>query len=272
MKKISIEVDGKSYLIVTKNGKTELGIKGNATLEKDEEAHKIYVPNILIITRKNADVLFVLRGGEKDSFRIMTAQDLYDNFKYQWFEPLADNYRELLYVNEADYAKKAYKIFTWSDIAKFSLIDRPSYSFYKNMEGDWKQNPEGGAGYLLVLISGIPYWTDAVGQIPFAFDTYRSNCRSNYRSDQSILKAVQTGIEWGAGTITGEVDYSNEYDNYFVLRGALFASKNFKYKVESTGKSYPAVIVEETNLNANPEILGEHINNGELEKYGIWKK
>lgn len=107
MKKISIEVDGKSYLIVTKNGKTELGIKGNTTHEKDEEAHKIYVPNILIITRKNADVLFVLRGDEKDSFRIMTAQDLYDNFKYQWFEPLADNYRELLYVNEADYAKKS---------------------------------------------------------------------------------------------------------------------------------------------------------------------
>lgn len=36
----------------------------------------------------------------------MIAQDLYDKFQYQWFEPLADNYRELLYVNEADYAKK----------------------------------------------------------------------------------------------------------------------------------------------------------------------
>ena len=37
----------------------------------------------------------------------MTAQELYDKFRYQWFEPLADNYRELLYVNEADYAKEA---------------------------------------------------------------------------------------------------------------------------------------------------------------------
>ncbi|ENM1020112.1 hypothetical protein AB6R35_005163 [Klebsiella variicola] len=264
MKKINIEIDGKPYLVVTKDGKTELGIKGNTTPEKDEEAHEVDVPKILIITRKNADVLFVLRGGEKDSFKIMTAQKLYDEFRYQWFEPLADNYRELLYVNEAGYAKQAYKILSWADIAKFSLVDRPSYSFYKNMEGDWKQNPKGGAGYLLVLISGIPYWTDAVGQIPFAVDTYRSK--------QSITKTVQTGIEWGTGTLTGNVDYSNEYDNYFVLRGALFASKSFTYKSKSSGQTYPAIVVEETYHPVNPLVLGEAINNNELMQYGIWKK
>ena len=38
MKKINIEIDGKPYLVVTKDGKTELGIKGNTTPEKDEEA------------------------------------------------------------------------------------------------------------------------------------------------------------------------------------------------------------------------------------------
>ncbi len=37
MKKINIEIDGKPYLIVTKDGKTELGIKGNTTPEKDEK-------------------------------------------------------------------------------------------------------------------------------------------------------------------------------------------------------------------------------------------
>jgi len=65
-----------------------------------------------------------------------------------------------------------------------------------------------------------------VGQIPFSVDTYRST--------QSITKTVQNGIEWGADTITGDVDYSNEYKNHFVLRGALFASKNFTYKAKST--------------------------------------
>ncbi len=186
MKKINIEVDGTPYLIVTKDGKTELGIKGNTTPENDSAPHDIKVPNILIITRKNGEVLFVLRGAEKDEFSILTDQTLCDKFRYQWFEPLADNYRELLFVNDADYAKEAYKTFTWDDIAKFSLVDRPSYSFYKNMEGDWKQNPEGGAGYLLVLISDIPYWTDAVGQIQFAVDTYRST--------QSITKTVQSEL------------------------------------------------------------------------------
>ncbi|EBT1585025.1 hypothetical protein JGI54_004751, partial [Salmonella enterica] len=259
MKKINIEVDGKSYLLVTKKEKMELGVKGNTTTEKDEEAHEIDVPNILIITRKNADVLFVLRGGEKDSFRVMTAQELYDNLQYQWFEPLADNYRELLYVNDADYTKEAYKIFSWADIAAFSLIDRRSYSFYKNMEGDWKKNSEGGAGYLLVLISGMPYWTDAVGQIPFAVDTYRDK--------QSITKTVQVGIEWGDGTWAGDADYSNEYDNYFVLRGAIYASKKFTYKTKYSGETYPAVVVEEINHSVNSEILGNSINNSELIQY-----
>ena len=129
MKKISIEVDGKPYLIFTKDEKTELGIKGNTTPEKDEETHEIYVPNILIITRKNADVLFVLRGGGNDSFAIMIAQDLYDKFQYQWFEPLADNYRELLYVNEADYAKKPTKYSIGIILWNFPLLTERRWRF-----------------------------------------------------------------------------------------------------------------------------------------------
>ncbi|MDF7680957.1 hypothetical protein PT300_10345 [Enterobacteriaceae bacterium ESL0689] len=264
MKEINIEIARKSYLIVTKDGKTELGIRGNTTPEHDITPYEVEVPNILIITRRNGDVLFVLQGGEENEFAIVTAQYLYDKLKYQWFEPLADNYRRLIYINKASYVKEAYKILTWDDVVKFSLIDRPFYSFYKNMEGDWKQNPEGGAGYLLVLISEIPYWTDAVGQIPFAIDTYRSN--------HSITKTVQIGIDWWDGTLTGGVDYSNEYDNYFVLRGALFASKRFTYKLEPSGKSHPSAVMKEINHLIKAEVLGEPIKNSELEKYGIWKK
>jgi len=84
MKKINIEVDGTPYLIVTKDGKTELGIKGNTTPENDSTPHDIKVPNVLIITRKNGEVLFVLRGADKDKFSILTAQTLYDKFQYQW--------------------------------------------------------------------------------------------------------------------------------------------------------------------------------------------
>ncbi|HFL1537093.1 TPA: hypothetical protein ACG1QB_001861 [Enterobacter asburiae] len=264
MKKISIEIDGKSYLIVTKDEKTELVIKGNTTPEKDEEAHKIYVPNILIITRKNSDVLFVLRGEENDSFAIMAAQDLYDKFQYQWFEPLADNYRELLYVNEADYTKKAYRIFSWDDIAKFSVIDRTPLSFRPKGEGDWKNNRVGGDGYLLVMINKIPYWTDAVGQIPFAIDTYRMA--------KNIPSTVETGMMWGTGKRTDIADRTNTYDNFFVLRGALYASQRFTYSIKSGGGTYSAVNVVEQDNGMSADALGNPITSEEYAKYADWNK
>lgn len=268
MKKINIELDGKPYVIITKDGKTELGIKGNTTPEKDEEPHEIDVPNVLIITRKNADVLFVLKGSEDDSFKIMTAQELYDKSKYQWFEPLADNYRELLYVNDADYILDAYKVFTWDDIANFALIERALMSYRTEGSGDWKNVSDGGDKFLLSLIDNIPYWSDAVGQIPFAVGTYRTF--------HTIKATVETGITWATGgpldALMQKSDSTNEYDNFFVLRGALYASKKFTYSATPTGKTYPAVEVTETSIEVSAKVLGESISKEELEKYGIWNK
>ncbi|WHP32597.1 hypothetical protein QMG90_06695 [Trabulsiella odontotermitis] len=263
MKEINVEVDGKTYHIETKDGKTALVVKGRTAPAKENKIQNVVIPKILIITRKNADVLFILRGGKNDTYSVMTAQQLYDKFQYQWFEPLADNYRELLYVNNANYISDAWKVFAWSDIARFSLIDRPSYSFYNNLDGDWKQSPDGGAGYLLTLIENIPYWTDAVGQIPFAVDTFRDT--------HSITNTVKIGIDWGSGTITGESDYSNEYDNFFVLRGALYANKKFAYVTKATGGTYPSVVTTEISNDVDPATLGVSINEDDFKKYGIWK-
>lgn len=166
MKKIKIEVDGRSYLIVTKNEKTELGVKGKTTPEKDTLEHVVDLPNILIVTRKNAEVLFVLRGGEVDSFKILTAQELYDECKYQWFEPLADDYRELIYVNKLDEVKDAYRVFTWGEIERFAIVPRASIMFYNKLSGDWKHNPDGGKDYLLALMNEIPYWLMLWGRYP----------------------------------------------------------------------------------------------------------
>jgi len=268
MKKINIEVDGKSYLLVTKKEKTELGIKGNTTPEKDEEAHEIDVPNILVITRKNADVLFVLRGGEKDSFRVLMAQELYDDLQYQWFEPLADNYRELLYVNDAGYILDAYKIFSCDDIARFALVDRALLSYRTEGNGDWKNVSDGGDKFLLSLIDNIPYWSDAVGQIPFAVGTYRTF--------HTIKATVETGMTWATGgpldALMQKSDSTNEYDNFFVLRGALYANKKFTYSASHTGKTYPAVDVTESSIDVNAKMLGESITKEELEQYGVWNK
>lgn len=221
----------------------------------------------MIVTRNNGDVLFVLEGNEKDEFSILKAQELYDSYQYQWFEPLADGYRKLIYINNEDYVREAYRVFTWDDIVKFSLVDRWSLGYYDKNEGDWKQNPDGGAGYLLVLINNYPYWCDAVGQIPFAVDTYRLK--------KSIEATVQTGIDWALGTISGVLfgsgDYSNTYDNFFVLRGALFASSKFSYKTRLNERNYPSVVVEETQHDVDSDTLGNSITEAECEKYGIWK-
>ncbi|MGE4802437.1 hypothetical protein AB8989_18895 [Yersinia hibernica] len=143
------------------------------------------------MTRKNAGVLFVLRGGEADSLKVLTAQVLYDQYKYQWFEPLADNYRELLYVNQEDYVKDAYKVYSWKDIANFSLVNRALLSYLNNGSGDWKNAFDGGDKYLLSLIDNLPYWSDAIGQIPFSVGTYRTF--------HTITATVETGMAWATG-------------------------------------------------------------------------
>ncbi|HDS1153320.1 TPA: hypothetical protein QDZ66_004128 [Pluralibacter gergoviae] len=104
-----------------------MGIKGHTIPEADKTAHDIKVPNIMIITRKNADVLFVLKGSGNDSFRIISAQELCDSYRYQWFEPLADNYREMIYLNDEEYIKDAYKVLAWKNIEQFSLVDRQCF-------------------------------------------------------------------------------------------------------------------------------------------------
>ena len=124
--------------------------------------------------------LFALEPTEADEnkFDIMTAQYLYDEHAVQWFEPLADKYRRLVWVNPRcleigteEYG--AYKHFTWQDIIDFALINRPSNAYEKYASGDWKFVADGADKYLLVIVGNKPYWADAIGQIPFAVDTMR---------------------------------------------------------------------------------------------------
>lgn len=265
MKEIHFEVKGKTFLVITKEGEAELVVKGYTTPEDDENEHDIDIPNVLVVTRKNGDVLFVLEGTKIDSFKIITAQELYDKFRYQWFEPLADNYRHIIFFNDADYILDAYRIFSWGEIARFALVDRDSYHFYQNGEGDWKSSEYGGVGYLLVLINNFPYWTDAIGQIPFAVNTYRNQ--------NNIRETIMIGMKWGSGTLFGDPDYKNEYDNYFILRGALFASKKFTYSVGKSERLYPVIKkIEHEDLTIPADTLGNTITEEEVKLYGVWNE
>jgi len=263
-----ITVDGEALEFVTKEGKTYLKKDMELTDSKKDDPEDIKLPDIIVVTRKGGQILFVLRA-PGEGLKFVTAQTLYDKYKYQWFEPLADNYRELIFLNTKDYTKDAYRHFTWKQIDEFASVDRMSIAFAKGMPGDWKVSSQGGRGFLLVMVDGTPYWTDAVGQIPFAVDTYRE-----YRS---VAEVVDTGIKWGPGTptgrVTGDFDFTNTYDNYFVLRGALYAEKKYKYTtIKNETGTYPAARLAESVTSVNPNMLAEKITQAEAAKYASWKK
>ena len=115
----------------------------------------------------------------------------------------------------------------------------------------------------------FPYWTDAVGQIPFAVDTYRTY--------KSVTEVVDIGIKWGPGTpwgrVSGDFDFTNTYDNYFILRGALYAEKKYTYTLlkNETG-AYPTVRIIEHVSVINSHELAKHITQVEAKKYATWKK
>ncbi|ELD3254039.1 hypothetical protein U9W90_001467 [Enterobacter hormaechei] len=111
------------------------------------------------------------------------------------------------------------------------------------------------------MINKIPYWTDAVGQIPFATDTYRMV--------KKIPSTVETGMIWETGKRT---DINNIYDNFFVLRGTLYASQRFTYSIKSGGGTYPAVNVVEQDNGTSADALGNPITSEEYAKYADWNK
>ncbi|HIF9119215.1 TPA: hypothetical protein ACX6O9_003891 [Photobacterium damselae] len=235
MMKENIAINGITYQFETKNNKTELVYDVELTDSRNDDPINIVIPNVLVITRSSGEILFILECSNDEEFKILSASDLYDR-KIQWFEPLADNYRKLLYVNSSEYTKSAYKVFSWDDIYIFSKKDRIPLAYASNNSGDWKIVKDGADGYLLSLIDGVPYWSDAVGQIPFAIDTYRM--LKNPHNVVSVGRLFATGSLIDA--VLGRADITNEWDNYFVLRGVIFAENKFKYRAAP----YSSVSVE----------------------------
>lgn len=72
--------------------------------------------------------------------------------------------------------------------------------------------------------------------------------------------------------VLGNSDSTNTYDNFFVLRGALFASNKFTCTISPSDKSYPAAIITEKDEGYDPVNLGNSINQQELDRYGVWVK
>ncbi|MFA9394638.1 MAG: hypothetical protein ACERJ1_07990 [Halodesulfovibrio sp.] len=266
-------IDGQSY-IWGPNGSRCLASKSRTTFWGLADPICMKTPMFWVIIRNDGDILFVLEKTEEELAQengsIRTVREIYE-MKIQWFEPLAENYRKLLWLNKKEYVESAYCQRTWQELVDFSVINRQALDYGKGGPGDWKQLPQGGGGFWLVMIEDMPYWSDGVGQIPFAIDTYRS------------LKGVKSTKFIGSLFAKGypSVDLSSEYDNFFVLRGALFAEKKFKYHIKKKAfssiiKPKPKIslsnleIYEEEMHEVNPSELGNPLTLDQVERNALW--
>jgi hypothetical protein len=278
-----VEVDGVPYTFVTENGTTALRLDNKTTASNDTNPADLHLPDIWLVTRSNGMPLFAVRPDVCDKpFRILSADKLYAE-KIQWFEPLADFYRERLWVNpkssvEGSEVYDAYKQHTWQTIIDFAIVDRPSFVYYRNLPGDWKKQSEGGAKFLLCLVEGDPYWTDGLGQIPFAVDTFRKYWEETREVNAAILKTGQTGLDWADGTLGGSDNGSeNVYDNFIIIRACLWASENFELVLEKRPMSAQrfgpsgATVASTVFKPSSATRLKTLIDSGTLAKYKTWK-
>jgi len=107
-----------------------------------------------------------------------------------------------------------------------TIGDRWMSSYRPRGSGDWKADGNPGDGYLLSTVDDTPYWTDAIGQIPFAANKYRNEIgKKKSTVSGSILNTLKAGQKYGDGKlINPEADHSSGYDNFMILRGALWQS------------------------------------------------
>lgn len=173
--------------------------------------------------------LFTLDNHQANRTNI-TAKDLYAK-GIQWFESSADNYMPLLFVSTNIRKSDSFKHFSWNDIISFSEVDRSMLSYRSGGSGDWKAEGNPGNGYLMVEVAGIPYWADAIGQIPFTLNEYRNVLRRTKNSEIAAGETIDMGKRFGNGSLLNILfpspDNSNSYDNAIIKRAVAWAKKRY---------------------------------------------
>ena len=176
--------------------------------------------------------LFTLDNHQANRTNI-TAKDLYAK-GIQWFESSADNYMPLLFVSTNIRKSDSFKHFTWDDIISFLEVDRSMFSYRAGGSGDWKAEGNSGNGYLMVEVEGVPYWTDAIGQIPFTLNEYRNVLRRTKNSERAAGETIYVGKLFGNGRLLNlffpSPDNSNSYDNAIIKRAVDWAKKRYTLK------------------------------------------
>ncbi|HEY4206027.1 MAG TPA: RHS repeat-associated core domain-containing protein, partial [Puia sp.] len=187
--------------------------------------------NDIVLQDKAGNVLFVLKDNKNPC--ILQWEGTADLYKQaiQWFEPLADNYMPVAWLNPEIGKISTLKHFSWDDVAKFAEVNRSMWNYKQGWSGDWKKVQ--ADGYYMSTIDGYPYWSDAIGQIPFAVDYFTDVFKGN--SNDAIAETIEKGRAHGdGGAIFATAENGNIYDIYFVLRGALYASHRYTVTLEKT--------------------------------------
>ncbi len=181
----------------------------------------------IVVTTNGGKQLFTLSDGNK-SITKLTARQIYDR-GIQWFESTADNYMPLISKAEGLSTFSELKHFSWNEVAEFAETDRSMLSYRSGGAGDWKADGKPGDGYLMVTVDGEPYWTDAVGQIPFAVDKFTDELESTGNASTARERTIEAGQTFGDGNIIGgESDNTNSYDNAMIKRAINWAEKRYK--------------------------------------------
>jgi hypothetical protein len=184
-------------------------------------------PQDIIVTTNGGKELFRLDDGKTEITR-MTARQIYDR-GIQWFESTADNYMPLISKAKGLSTFSELKHFSWNEVAEFAKTDRWMLSYGSGFSGDWKADGKPGGGYLMVTVGGEPYWTDAVGQIPFAVDKFTDELESTGNAGTARQKTIEAGQTFGDGNVVGgESDNTNSYDNAMIKRAINWAEKRYK--------------------------------------------
>jgi len=193
----------------------------------------------LIITTETDVDLFTLDGTDLKLPKRITVKNLYYEHGFQWFEPTANKYIRLLSI-EPDFENNINILhFSWDEIVKFAEIDRAMFQYGRNRRGDWKsvktwkegnKNGRGGAGYILVSVGGVPYWGDAIGQIPFALNCFRQQLVFTQNHIRAKLDTIEAGKKHGNGGIfiPKRDDDEKSPDNKMILRAVNWASRRYR--------------------------------------------
>ncbi len=189
---------------------------------------------------RSGEYLFSLGDSRNPAAQKITAKELYDK-GLQWFAPTAENFIPMDTINPAIAQNAGVLHVNGEDIYNFAN-GRDMLEYGSGGAGDWKMQPEGGKGYMLAEVNRLPYWVDALGQIPFTIDAYRYFYSSPFnadkrnwmeltgkfskldmprgifslplRLDEKLWSKIMAVI-FGGGRYFS-IDGSNSYDNYMI--------------------------------------------------------